>query len=324
MSERNDALLEVRQLSKDYPLVGAFRRRIGALRALDDFSITVGRGETVGLVGESGSGKSTAGRIVTRLIDATSGSIMFQNRDITRLTGSELRGVRRDMQMIFQDPNTSLNPKMRIGEAIAEPLRNYTKLSREQAREAALALLLRVGLTGDAYAKYPHEFSGGQRQRIGIARALALKPKLIVADEPVSALDISVQAQVLNLMQDLQQEYRLSYLFIAHDLSIVKHICDRVGVMYAGRLVELADKRSLYRKPLHPYTEALMAAVPVPDPRRRRALTLPPDEQPDPAPDASGCAYRARCPHAKPICAEVKPVLKPVAAGHMAACHLYE
>ncbi|WP_445293286.1 ABC transporter ATP-binding protein [Cohnella sp. 56] len=324
MTEREPPLLEVRSLTKEYPLIGAFRKRMGTIRALDDFSLAVRQGETVGLVGESGSGKSTAGRVIARLVEATSGSIVFQNRDITNATGAKLRGWRRDLQMIFQDPDTSLNPKLRVGDIVSEPVRNYTRLSGRQAQTLAAELLLRVGLSADACAKYPHEFSGGQKQRIGIARALALNPKLIVADEPVSALDMSVQAQVLNLMRDLQQESGLSYLFISHDLSIVHAISDRIGVMYAGRLIEWADKRSLYRTPLHPYTQQLIAAIPVPDPRLRANRIVPQDEPPGPAPRMSGCAFRARCGFAKPACAEIVPSLKPAAADHQVACHLYD
>ncbi|QGQ94011.1 ATP-binding cassette domain-containing protein [Paenibacillus psychroresistens] len=323
MVERDDLLLEVKNLSKVYPLVGAFRKQVGTIKALNDFSITVKQGETLGLVGETGCGKSTAGRVILRLIDATSGAVIFQKQDITAVKGSQLRSIRKDMQMIFQDPNASLNPRMMVGDIISEPIRNYSGQSKIQTKDQTMELLQRVGLSGEAYFQYPLEFSGGQRQRIGIARALALKPKLILADEPVSALDISVQAQVLNLMQDLQQEYNMSYLFIAHDLSVVKHISDRIGVMYLGGLVEVADKISLYQSPLHPYTRDLIAAIPVPDPRKRVERMAFEGEITRPNDSFTGCAFQSRCRFAKPECSEIKPTLKQVGPGHQVACHLY-
>jgi len=319
-----DVLLDVRNLKKHYPIHGGFfRSQAGSIRAVDDFSLTIRRGETIGLVGESGCGKSTAGRTILRLLDPTEGSIHFEGADITRLRGEKLRQVRRHMQMVFQDPFASLNPKMMVGHLVSEPIRNYEKMPEPALKDNIMELLGKVGLDADAYYKYPHEFSGGQRQRIGIARALALRPKLVVADEPVSALDVSIQSQVLNLLQDLQADFQLSYLFIAHDLSVVKHISDRIGVMYLGRIVELTDKTSLYRKPLHPYTEALLSAVPVPDPSVKRQRIVLQGDVPSPANPPSGCAFHPRCAHVKPICKEVQPTLKQVAPHHQVACHLY-
>lgn len=320
----NDVLLQVNNLKKYYPIHGGLlRKQIGSVKAVDDITLNVGYGETVGLVGESGCGKSTAGRTILRLTDPTEGQIIFDGQDITRLTGSRLRQVRKDMQMVFQDPFASLNPKMMVGHLVSEPILNYSKVNEKELKEQMMQLLERVGLHPDSYYKYPHEFSGGQRQRIGIARALALKPKLILGDEPVSALDVSVQSQVLNLLSDLQEEFKLSYLFIAHDLSVVKHISDRIGVMYLGRLVEMTDKNSLYREPLHPYTQALLSAIPVPDPNNRKERIVLQGDVPSPANPPMGCAFHPRCPHAMPICKEARPQLQQAAPGHQVACHLY-
>jgi len=317
-------LLKVEHLKKHYPIHdGFFRKQVGAIRAVDDFSLAIKHGETVGLVGESGCGKSTAGRTILRLLDPTDGTITFQGQDITRLKGRKLREVRKDLQMVFQDPFASLNPKMMVGHLVSEPVRNFHKTSEKSLKSDIIDLLAKVGLDTDAYYKYPHEFSGGQRQRIGIARSLALRPKLIIADEPVSALDVSIQSQVLNLLQDLQEEFELSFLFIAHDLSVVKHISDRIGVMYLGRIVELTDKRSLYKEPLHPYTQALLSAVPMPDPSMRRERIVLEGEMPSPANPPAGCAFHPRCRFAKPECSEVRPTLKQVAPHHQVACHLY-
>ncbi|WP_232698172.1 ABC transporter ATP-binding protein [Brevibacillus daliensis] len=320
-------LLEVKNLKKYYPITsGLLRKEIGQVKAVDDISFTLKDGETLGLVGESGCGKSTAGRTILRLMDPTSGSIHFQGKDITKISGGTLRKVRQDMQMVFQDPYASLNPKMMVGHLVSEPIRNYYPNRKEnETRSEVMELLNRVGLSEEAYYKYPHEFSGGQRQRIGIARALALRPKLILADEPVSALDVSVQSQVLNLMQDLQQEFKLSYLFIAHNLSVVKHISDRIGVMYLGRLVEITDKKSLYREPLHPYTQALLSTIPVPDPQARfkKERIILQGDVPSPENPPLGCAFHLRCPYVKPVCEQIKPPLKEVSSGHQVACHLY-
>ncbi|WP_199617489.1 ABC transporter ATP-binding protein [Paenibacillus alkalitolerans] len=317
-------LLEVENLKKYYPITGGFfKRKLGEVKAVDGVSFALKAGETLGLVGESGCGKSTAGRTILRLADPTDGRILFQGKDITGIKGDELRKTRRDMQMVFQDPYASLNPKMMVGDIIAEPIRNYEQRTKRELKDSVMELLDKVGLPGDAYYKYPHEFSGGQRQRIGIARSLALKPKLIVGDEPVSALDVSVQSQVLNLMQDLQEEFQLTYLFIAHDLSVVEHVSDRIGVMYLGRLAELADKEGLYKEPLHPYTQALLSAIPVPDPRRRKQRIVLSGDVPSPANPPGGCAFHPRCMHAKPECREIKPLLREVTPGHQVACHLY-
>jgi peptide/nickel transport system ATP-binding protein len=317
-------LLEVRNLKKYYPIRGGFfRRKIGDVKAVDDVTLTLKEGETIGLVGESGCGKSTTGRTILRLTDPTDGEIIFQGKDITKIKGEELRKIRQDMQMVFQDPYASLNPKMMVGDIISEPIRNFNHQSKKDLKDTVMELLEKVGLTSDSYFKYPHEFSGGQRQRIGIARALALKPKLIVGDEPVSALDVSVQSQVLNLMQDLQEEFKLTYLFIAHDLSVVEHMSDRIGVMYLGRLVEWADKEQLYKEPLHPYTQALLSAIPVPDPRKRKERIILSGDVPSPANPPQGCAFHPRCQHVKPECSEIRPTMREVKPGHQVACHLY-
>ncbi|MFB0846070.1 ABC transporter ATP-binding protein [Paenibacillus oleatilyticus] len=318
-------LLQVLNLKKHYPIHGGlFRRQVGSIQAVNDFSLTMRRGETVGLVGESGCGKSTTGRAIMRLIEPTAGTILFEGEDITRLKGERLRQIRKDMQMVFQDPFSSLNPKMMVGHLVSEPIRNYESRSGKELEERVAELLVKVGLAEDSYYKYPHEFSGGQRQRISIARTLALKPKLVVADEPVSALDVSIQSQVLNLLQDIQADFGLSYLFIAHDLSVVKHISDRIGVMYLGRLVEITDKKSLYKQPLHPYTQALLSAVPIPDPNAKRERIVLQGDVPSPANPPAGCAFHPRCRHAVAACREQQPTLKQVAPQHEVACHLYE
>ncbi|XOK60680.1 ABC transporter ATP-binding protein [Paenibacillus elgii] len=318
-------LLQVLNLKKHYPIHGGlFRRQVGSIQAVNDFSLTMRRGETVGLVGESGCGKSTTGRAIMRLIEPTAGTILFEGEDITRLKGERLRQIRKDMQMVFQDPFSSLNPKMMVGHLVSEPIRNYESRSGKELEERVAELLVKVGLAEDSYYKYPHEFSGGQRQRISIARTLALKPKLVVADEPVSALDVSIQSQVLNLLQDIQADFGLSYLFIAHDLSVVKHISDRIGVMYLGRLVEITDKKSLYQQPLHPYTQALLSAVPIPDPNAKRERIVLQGDVPSPANPPAGCAFHPRCRHAVAACREQQPTLKQVAPQHEVACHLYE
>ncbi|GMX65867.1 dipeptide ABC transporter ATP-binding protein [Paenibacillus elgii] len=318
-------LLQVLNLKKHYPIHGGlFRRQVGSIQAVNDFSLTMRRGETVGLVGESGCGKSTTGRAIMRLIEPTAGTIYFEGQDITRIKGEGLRQIRKHMQMVFQDPFSSLNPKMMVGHLVSEPIRNYESRTGKELEERVAELLVKVGLAEDSYYKYPHEFSGGQRQRISIARTLALKPKLVVADEPVSALDVSIQSQVLNLLQDIQADFGLSYLFIAHDLSVVKHISDRIGVMYLGRLVEITDKKSLYKRPLHPYTQALLSAVPIPDPNAKRERIVLQGDVPSPANPPAGCAFHPRCRHAVAACREEQPTLKQVAPQHEVACHLYE
>jgi peptide/nickel transport system ATP-binding protein len=320
----NDNLLEVKNLKTYYPIKGGIlRKTVAVVKAVDDISFEIKRGETLGLVGESGCGKSTAGRTILRLLDATDGQIIFDGKDITNVRGVSLRKIRKDFQMVFQDPYASLNPMMMVGELISEPIRNFTNKSIKDLKSEVIELLTKVGLPEDAYYKYPHEFSGGQRQRIGIARALALNPKLIIADEPVSALDVSVQSQVLNLLKELQDEFDLTFLFIAHDLSVVKHMSDRIGVMYLGGLVEVADKNSLYAEPLHPYTQALISAIPEPDPRKKKERIILEGDVPSPIDPPKGCTFHPRCAHAKPECQQVKPTLKEVKPGHRVACHLY-
>jgi peptide/nickel transport system ATP-binding protein len=321
---KNDNLLEVKNLKTYYPIKGGLlRKTVSVVKAVDDISFEIKRGETLGLVGESGCGKSTAGRTILRLLDATDGQIIFDGKDITNVRGVSLRKIRKDFQMVFQDPYASLNPMMMVGDLISEPIRNFTNKSIKDLKSEVMELLTKVGLPEDAYYKYPHEFSGGQRQRIGIARALALNPKLIIADEPVSALDVSVQSQVLNLLKELQDEFDLTFLFIAHDLSVVKHMSDRIGVMYLGGLVEVADKNSLYAEPLHPYTQALISAIPEPDPRKKKERIILEGDVPSPIDPPQGCTFHPRCAHAKPECQQVKPTLKEVKPGHRVACHLY-
>ena len=319
----SETLLEVRNLTKHFPIYGGLLSREKArVYAVDDVSFSVKRGETLGIVGESGCGKSTTGKVILKLLEPTAGTIWLKGKDITGLTRKEMLPHRREMQVIFQDPYASLNQRMRVQDIVAEPLGNFDTGSRAERLEKVSALLARVGLRREAMHRYPHEFSGGQRQRLGIARALALNPELIIADEPVSALDVSVQAQVINLMMDLQAELGLSYLFIAHDLAVVQHISHRIGVMYLGKLVEITDKAKLFRDPQHPYTEALLASVPVPDPRRRKKRTVLKGDVPSPVNPPKGCYFNTRCPYAIDRCFQETPALREVASGHWAACHL--
>jgi oligopeptide/dipeptide ABC transporter ATP-binding protein len=317
------AVLEIVALKKHFPVKkGLLRRTVGHVHAVDGVSFSIRPGETLGLVGESGCGKSTVARAVLRLIDPTAGSILLDGQDVTRLGKSAMRPYRRQMQMIFQDPFSSLNPRMSAGDIVGEPL-GVHGIARGRDKEAAVAALFdRVGLRRGQMRAFPHEFSGGQRQRISIARALALNPKLIVADEPVSALDVSIQAQVINLMMDLQREKRLSYLFIAHDLAVVEHISHRVAVMYLGRIVEYADKKTLFTQPRHPYTQALLSAVPVPNPKLRREKRLLQGDVPSPVNPPPGCAFHTRCPYAEARCRQEAPALKELAPGHRVSCHL--
>jgi oligopeptide/dipeptide ABC transporter ATP-binding protein len=318
-----DPLIEVTDLRKYYPLRrGILRRRAGQVHAVDGVSFSIGEAETLGLVGESGCGKSTVGRAVLRLIEPTSGAIKVHGRDITHLGKQELRPLRRQMQIVFQDPFSSLNPRIRAGAIVGEPLKVHGVGDRRQREEKVAQLFERVGLRPGQMRNYPHQFSGGQRQRVSIARALALDPGFIVADEPVSALDVSIQAQVINLLMDLQRESRLSYLFISHNLAVVEHIAHRVAVMYLGRIVEYADKVTLFTRPLHPYTEALLAAVPLPDPALKRRKRHVGGDVPSPINPPAGCHFHPRCPYAEPRCRVEAPVLRDIEAGHQVACHL--
>ena len=309
-------LVRVRSLVKHFPVEGSD----DVVRAVDDVSFDIFAGETLGLVGESGCGKSTVGRTILRLIEPTSGEIWFEGRDITSVGKSDLRLIRREMQIIFQDPYASLNPRLNILTIIAEPLKIHGIGNKNEQKERVAELLGKVGLDPNYMFRYPHEFSGGQRQRLGIARALALNPKLIIADEPVSALDVSVQAQVVNLLQDLQAEFGLTYLFISHGLAVVEHISQRVAVMYLGKIVEVADSKNLYENPLHPYTKALLSAIPIPDPRRKRTRIVLQGDVPTPINPPSGCRFRTRCPFAIDECAKDVPELREIEPYHTAAC----
>ncbi|MDR6999024.1 dipeptide ABC transporter ATP-binding protein [Neobacillus niacini] len=319
----SELLLEVNGLKKYFPITGGLLgRKKGEVKAVDDVSFYVKKGETLGIVGESGCGKSTTGRLLMRLIEASDGKIIFEDKEITSMSKSELRRTRRDIQMVFQDPYASLNPRHSVEQILEEPLIVHGIGTKEERQKRVKEMLEVVGLSSYHAKRYPHQFSGGQRQRIGIAKALMTKPKLIIADEPVSALDVSIQAQVLNLMKDIQQEFGLTYIFIAHDLGVVRHISDRVGVMYLGRLIELADSEELYENPLHPYTKALLSAVPIPDPDIKREMILIEGELPSPANPPSGCAFHTRCSECMDICKTARPEDRNL-NGHFVACHLF-
>jgi oligopeptide transport system ATP-binding protein len=321
-------LLRVEHLKMYFPITQGIilQRQVGWVRAVDDISFSVRRGETLGLVGESGCGKSTTGRSILQLYKPTGGAVHFLGKDLTRVSGGELRKMRREMQMIFQDPYASLNPRMTVGSIIGEPLEIHNLARGKEKQERVQELLRIVGLNPYFANRYPHEFSGGQRQRIGIARALAVQPSFIVCDEPISALDVSIQAQIINLLEELQEQFKLTYLFIAHDLSVVRHISDRVAVMYVGKLVELTDRDSLYERPLHPYTKALLSAVPIPDPaieRKRQRIILTGDV-PSPVNPPPACRFHPRCPFAQEVCREKEPPLDEVEPGHWVACHFWK
>ncbi|KKX57144.1 ABC transporter ATP-binding protein [Brevibacillus borstelensis] len=318
-------LLEVKDLKKHYPIKkGLFGKQVGAVKAVDGVSFSIQPGETLGIVGESGCGKSTTGRAILRLIEPTAGEVLFDGQDIRKLPPDEMRKFRTNMQIVFQDPYASLDPRWTVQRTLEEPLRTHLKLSEAEIKDRIAELMSVVGLAPYHASRFPHEFSGGQRQRIGIARALALRPKFVVCDEPVSALDVSIQAQVLNLMQDLQSQFSLTYMFISHDLSVVKFICDRVGVMYLGRMVEMAPTAEMFAEPLHPYTKALMSAVPVPDPEAARERIVLTGDVPNPQSPPSGCTFHTRCPYVMDSCRQAVPEWREVSPGRHVACHLFE
>ena len=318
-------LLEVRNLVKHFPVRKGVLSRVAAhVHAIDDVSFSIYEGETLGLVGESGCGKSTTGKAILKLIEPTAGTVLWRGKRIDHLSARAMRPLRRELQAVFQDPYSSLNPRMRAADIVAEPIRNFEGRGGDELHDRVAALFDKVGLRRDQMVKYPYEFSGGQRQRLGIARALAPRPRLIVCDEPVSALDVSVQAQVINLLMDLQRELGISYLFVAHDLAVVEHISHRVAVMYLGKIVELTDKRSLFTHPQHPYTEALLAAVPVPDPTVQRRRVILSGDVPSPIAPPPGCRFHTRCPYAFDRCRSEEPAMREVRPGHWAACHLRE
>jgi oligopeptide transport system ATP-binding protein len=321
-NSQNDYLVETRNLVKYYPILGGvFLKEVAAVKAVDDVSLTIRSGETMGLVGESGCGKTTFGRAILRLEEPTAGEVIFKGRNLLACDSKEMRALRKQMQIIFQDPFSSLNPRKTIAQIIGEPLLVHGMKNRKQREERVLYLLDVVGLRPEQMRRYPHMFSGGQRQRIGVARALALNPELIVCDEAVSALDVSIQAQVLNLLKDLQQEFGLTYLFISHDLHVVEHISDRVAVMYLGKIVEMAPSKDLYKRPLHPYSQALLSASPMPDPKRKHKRIILKGDVPSPIDPPSGCRFHTRCIYARDLCSREEPALREIESRHYAACH---
>jgi oligopeptide transport system ATP-binding protein len=327
MSTNNDVLVHIDELVMHFPIYrGVIRRQVGAVHAVDGVSFDIKRGETLGLVGESGCGKSTTGRAILQLYRPTSGQVVFDGVNLIDVKGEELRKMRRKMQMIFQDPYASLNPRMTVADIVGEPLMVHNVANAREIKERVDNLLELVKLNPSFADRYPHEFSGGQRQRIGVARALALQPSFIICDEPISALDVSIQAQVVNLLEELQEQFNLTYLFIAHDLSMVRHISDRVAVMYLGIFAEMADRDEIYMQPLHPYTQALLSAVPIPDPvaEAKRQRVILEGDVPSPVNPPSGCRFRTRCPIAEPICAEERPAFREIKPGHFTACHFSE
>lgn len=326
VNETKQPLLDIQGLRKYFPVkgpLGVFGGEKGYVKAVNDVSFKLYEGETLGIVGESGCGKSTMGRTILRLTDPTEGKALYKEEDIFQLSGKELRAIRKDMQMVFQDPFSSLNPRKRIGQTLEEPLSIHSLGSKQERTERVMEIMNKVGLQLDHYYRYPHEFSGGQRQRIGLARALVVNPNIVICDEPVSALDVSIQSQIINLLQELQDEYKLTYLFIAHDISVIRHISDRIGVMYLGHMVEHAPTESLFANPLHPYTQALLSAVPLPNPEKKRERIILRGEIPSPMNLPSGCVFQTRCPYVKGVCKEIAPGKQEVTANHFVSCHLY-
>jgi oligopeptide/dipeptide ABC transporter ATP-binding protein len=321
---KENPLLEVKGLKKHFPIMSPMGRVQGYVHAVNNVEFTLKKNETLGLVGESGCGKSTTGRTILRLTEPTAGKALFKGKDLFQLKKKEFHSMRNKLQMVFQDPHSSINPKQRIGRAIEEPMKIHKIGNAKERTEKAMELLHKVGLRADQYYKFPHEFSGGQRQRIGIARALALNPEVLICDEPVSALDVSIQSQVINLMEDLQEQYNLSYIFIAHDLSVVRHISDQIGVMYLGDLVEKAPTDELFSQPLHPYTQALLTSIPVPNPEFKRNRIILKGDIPSPINPPSGCKFHTRCPYAMDRCKTDVPAFKETAPGHAVACHLFD
>jgi oligopeptide/dipeptide ABC transporter ATP-binding protein len=326
MSLEKEVLVEVKNLKKYFPIKGGIfgNKTVKQVKAVDDVSFQIFKGETLGIVGESGCGKSTTGRAILRLIEPTDGEVYFEGKNIATLSQREMRMLRKDLQIVFQDPFASLNPRMKVGEILEEPMINFNLYDRPTRRKKVLDLMDKVGLAASQIDRFPHEFSGGQRQRIGIARALSTNPKLIIADEPVSALDVSIQSQVLNLLTDLQKELGLTYIFISHDLGVVKHFCERIGVMYLGKMVEIAPKRELYLKPLHPYAQSLFSAVPSHDPRKKKERIILKGDVPSPSNPPTGCTFHPRCFECMDMCRDIQPVLREQEEGRFVSCHLYE